>query len=405
MSKRYFLISIILLLGLAGSVCAQGEYIGRKSWWSDRAAGHDWNEPNNWWTADHYVDDVNEVTTYIKVTPNEVPEGNTPAYVGKGDSHLPYPADLNSSSPLNDPCITSGTFAPFELFIGGGYSLDPFVAGSGIDLDDPYWDPDPNHTLYISGGTVTVGTPQTWEGYDNPTWYDGAWWGRWMGAGSNVLIGTVGWRAGSLWELPPGEPSGTLVMSGGELNVGGHMEVGAWEEAHGTLDMTGGTLNITQGLYCPASWWGNYILHGQVNLHGGTINAKYFTMISNYNSGNLDVTEGKMVLVRNETEKLASYVAGEVEGMSITTYGVDSGETVTDPNYGGAVGKRAALSIDYDVSGEGKTTVSAAVTEPSQAWAPTPPDGAANVKGPSTSLQRPVLSWSAGDTADTHQVY
>ncbi|UCC22342.1 MAG: LamG domain-containing protein [Planctomycetota bacterium] len=398
MSKRYFLISITLVLGLASSVSAQGEYIGRISWWSDRAAGQDWNEPNNWWTADRYEDNVGEVTTYVKVDPNEVPEGNTPAYIGKSDAHTPYPPDLNSSPPLNDPWITSGTFNPSNIAIGGGYSLDPFQPGSVIHFDDPNWDPDPNHILYMSGGTVNVGEPVTWENYDVIIpWYGGSWYGRWSGAG-NVYIGTVGWRAGLLWPLPPGEPSGTMVMSGGELNVGGHMEVGSWEEAHGTLDMTGGTINVTQGIYCPASWWGNNILTGQINLNGGTINAKSFTMISGASTGNLDVTEGKMVLVRNETEKFASYVAGEVEGMSITAYGVGHGQLT-----GG--GQRAALSIDYDVSNEGKTTVSAALTEPGQAWVPNPPAGAANVKGPPTSLQRPELSWSAGDTADTHQVY
>jgi hypothetical protein len=255
MSKKYFLISIVAALVLGGIVSAQGDLIGRKSWWSDRGSGHDWSDANNWWTADHYQDDVNEVTTYVKVTPNEVPEGNTPAYIGKADAHLPYPPDLNSTPPPEDPCITSGTFNPWEIWVGGGYSLDPFVSGSSIDLDDPNWDPDPNHTLYMSGGTVNVGEPVIWENYDVILpWYGGSWYGRWSGLGGNVYIGTVGWRASVLGAPADGnDPSGTLVMSGGELNVGGHMEVGAWEEAHGTLDMTGGTINITQGLYCPAA--------------------------------------------------------------------------------------------------------------------------------------------------------
>ncbi len=400
MSKKYFLTFLILALGLAGIASAQGDYEGRKSWWSDRGTGHDWSDPNNWWTADHY--DAAGVTTYVKVEPNEVPEGNTPAYVGKGDAHLPYPGDLNSTPPLNDPCITSGTFNPWQISIGGGYSLDPAFGGSVIHYDDPNWDPDPNHTLYMSGGTVNVGEPVTLEIYgDIYPWYPGAWYGRWWGYSGHVYIGTVGWRAGAIPTpvLGPNEPSGTLVMSGGELNVGGHMEVGAWEEAHGTLDMTGGTINITQGLYCPASLWGNNILTGQVNLHGGTINARYFHMIGpGQGTGNLDITEGKLVLARNEVDTIENYVAGNEAGMSITTYGTSHGQLT-----GG--GQRAALSVDYDVANEAKTTISAALTDPCQAWAPNPPDGAANVKGPPASLQRPILSWSAGDDANTHDVY
>jgi hypothetical protein len=397
MSKKYFLISIVLAIGLAGIASAQGDLIGRKSWWSDRGTGHDWSDPNNWWTADHY--DAAGVTTYIKVTPNEVPEGNTPAYVGKGGAHTPYPPDLNSTPPPEDPCITSGTFNPYEILVGGGYSLDPAFGGSVIHFDDPNWDPDPNHTLYMSGGTVNVGEPVTLEIYgDIYSWYPGAWYGRWWGLGGNVYIGTVGWRESLLWPLDPNEPSGTMVMSGGEFNVGGHMEVGAWEEAHGTLDMTSGTINITQGLYCPASLWGNNILTGQVNLHGGTINARYFHMIgAGQATGNLDITEGKLVLGRNEVETIEHYVSGGELGMSITTYGTDHGEITG--------GQRAALSVDYDVSYEGKTTISATLTDPCQAWNPNPPDGAANAKGLPSDIQRPVLSWSDGNDAATHEVY
>jgi hypothetical protein len=397
MSKKYFLTFLILVFGLAGIASAQGDYEGRRSWWSDRGSGHDWSDPNNWWTADHY--DAAGVTTYIKVGPNEVPEGNTTAHIGKGDAHLPYPPDLNSTPPPDDPCITSGTFNPWSISIGGGYSLDPAFGGSVIHYSDPYWDPDPNHTLYMSGGTVNVGEPITLEIYgDIYSWYPGAWYGRWWGYSGHVYIGTVGWRVSGLPTLDPNEPSGTLVMSGGELNVGGHMEVGSWEEAHGTLDMTGGTINITQGLYCPGSLWGNSILTGQVNLHGGTINARYFHMIGpGQGTGNLDITEGKLVLGRNEVDTIENYVAGNEAGMSITTYGTDHGQVTG--------GQRAALSIDYDVSNEAKTTISASVTDPCQAWAPNPPDGATSAKGPPSSIQRPVLSWSDGNEALTHDVY
>ena len=402
MSKRIcLLISFALVLSFVASASAQPTYLGRTSWWSDLDSNdHDWSRPDNWWTMDRYQDDVNEVIIYVKVEPNEVPDGNTGAWIGKADSHAPYPEFLHFNPPENDPCITSGTFTPSEISCGGGYHLDPFISGSAVDHSDTnVLDPCYAHYLTISGGTVTVGTPQTWEDYDLETTYGGAWQGRW-GYGGNVYIGTVGWRATLLGGLGAGLPSGTITMTGGTLNVGGHIEVGSWEEANGTLDMTAGTINITQGLYAPASWWGAG-LQSKVNLHGGTINARYFTMIQDPytgNTGNLDIEAGKMVLGRNEEDKIQGYANGDVAQMSITVYGVSHGQIA-----GG--GQRAALNIDYDVSADGKTTVSASVTDPCQAWAPSPADGAQNVKGPPAILARPVLSWSAGDGATSHDVY
>lgn len=402
MSNRIcLLISFVFVLGLVAGASAQPTYLGRTSWWSDLDSNdHDWSRPDNWWTMDRYQDDVNELIVYVKVGPNEVPDVNTSALIGKADGHAPYPLFLNANPPENDPCITSGTFTPPSISVSGGYHLDPFVSGSSVDHSDTnVLDPCYAHYLTMSGGTVTVGTPQTMEGYDNPTWYDGEWWGRW--GGSNVYIGTTGWRAAALGGLGAGLPSGTMTMTGGTLNVGGHMEVGSWEEAHGTLDMTGGTINITQGLYAPASWWGAGVLTGQVNLHGGTINARYFTMIQDPyvgNTGNLDIEAGKMVLGRNEETKIQGYANGDVAQMSITVYGTTHGQIT-----GG--GQRAALNIDYDVSADGKTTVFASLTDPCQAWAPSPPDGAQNAKGPPANLARPVLSWSAGDGATSHLVY
>jgi len=63
------------------------------------------------------------------------------------------------------------------------------------------------------------------------------------------------------------------------------------------------------------------------------------------------------------------------------------------------------LSIDYDVSNEGKTTVQAFLTDPDQAWNPSPPNWAGNVRGTVANIKRPVLSWSAGDGATSHEVY
>jgi hypothetical protein len=407
MSKKvYFLISFVLVLGLASNASAELKFSYRCSWWSDLGSGHDWNEPNNWWTMDRYYDDTDgddeedttEEKVYVKVDPNQVPDGNIVAYIGKGDAHINYPQVLHDlvegSYVMTDPTISSGTVEANDVFCGGGYSLVDNISGSTIDGDYNTWDPCAYHELTITGGTLTIGTPQTWEGYDTETWYSGDWWGKW-GPG-RLLVGVVGWRTSGLGARPV-PFGGTMNMNGGTVNVGGHMEVSAWEEAVGKLNMNGGVINITQGLYCPASWWG---ATGYINLNGGTINARYFTMIDDgygANTGVIDVNGGTLMLERDEEEKINNYASGGVTGMSVTVHGVSHG--------GITGGKRAALSIDYDVSNEGKTTVQAFLTDPNQAWAPSPPTGALNVKGPPANLKRPILSWSPGDNATSHDVY
>jgi hypothetical protein len=186
------------------------------------------------------------------------------------------------------------------------------------------------------------------------------------------------------------------------------MEVGAWEENLGTLNMTDGVINITQGLYCPSAWDGT----GRVNLRGGTINARYIFMNDTIRTtGSIDIGGGKFILSRgNEVEELTDYSNGigtiGLGAVSLTAYGVGDGDIITDDvNYPAALGKRADLSIDYDVSNEGKTTVQAFTTDPNQAWNPSPPNGAGNAKGTVANIKRPVLKWSAGDGAASHEVY
>ena len=136
MSKKLFLlICIIFVLGLASSASAALKFTSRCSWWSDLGTGHDWNEPNNWWTMDRYYDDVDgddeedmtEEKVYVKVDPNQVPDVNIVAYIGKGDAHINYPKVLNDlvegSYAMTDPTISSGTLEANDVFVGSGYSL------------------------------------------------------------------------------------------------------------------------------------------------------------------------------------------------------------------------------------------------------------------------------------------
>jgi len=427
--KLIFLISFVLVLVLAGSASAAAKFDYRACWWSDLGPGHDWNEPNNWWTMDRYWDDVDdddEIDTperkfYVK-EPNQVPDANTVVFVGKGSPRIDYPEYLHFNPPPFEPAISSGTTEANGVYVGGGYSQDPNGSGwPDLDVEDPDpnlwtppiydWDPCLAHELTVNGGTLDIGTPQTWVGYDEQ--YDSAPYGilqsmgyfNGMDSGSCLRIGTVGWTAGY---LGPGLGEGTMHMNGGTVNVGGHMEVGAWEENLGTLNMTDGVINITQGLYCPHTWDGT----GRVNLWGGTINARYIFMNDAIRTtGLIDIAGGKFILSRgNEVEELTDYSNGigtlGYGEVLLTAYGVGDGDIITDDvNYPDANGKRADLSIDYDVSNEGKTTVQTFLTDLNQAWNSSPPNGAGNVKGTVANISRPVLSWSAGDGATSHEVY
>ena len=421
MSKKLlFLISFVLVLVLTGSASAAAKFDYRCCWWSDLGPGHDWNEPNNWWTMDRYWDDDNnddivdtaERKFYVK-EPNQVPDVNTVVFVGKGNPRIDYPEFLHFNPPPNEPTISSGATVANNVWVGGGYSQDPNGdSWPDLDLDDPnHWDPCLAHELTFNGGTLNIGTPQTWAGYDDQ--YDSAPYGTLesmgyfygMGSDSCLRIGTVGWTA---MYLGPGLGEGTMHMNGGTVNVGGHMEVGAWEENLGTLNMTDGVINITQGLYCPHAWDGT----GRVNLWGGTINARYIFMNDAIRTtGLIDIAGGKFILSRgNEVQELTDYSNGigtlGVGSVLLTAYGVGDGDIITDDvNYPDAYGKRADLSIDYDVSNEGKTTVQVFTTDPNQAWNASPPNGAGNAKGTAANIQRPVLSWSAGDGATSHEVY
>ena len=213
---------------------------------------------------------------------------------------------------------------------------------------------------------------------------------------------------------------GTFNMHGGEIVLGDDIWVG-WEQTSPALfNMTGGTVTCT-------STWGPLNgspedkgwLHlssnsgpggGHLNMHGGTLSA-YNIAISKY--GSMSITEGTLILdedvsgangwlwdpVADSNENgtfldLASQAAGV-----ITIYGTYHGGIIDDANYSAEIGKRAALKADYHGRTPGKTTVTAATTDPGQAWYEMPFTG--SVWQPSVI----TLRWSPGDSADSHDVY
>jgi len=377
-------------MALTASALAQPTvYGGRRSFWSDLdPANSNWSEPNNWWTVDFYFTDDNndggwdfnpvyEEKWYDKVDQNQVPDINITAYIGKGELRVDYPPELNFV--MTDPTIDSGTFDANYLNLGGG--------NSAVSTPDPNRD----HYLTVTGGTLNIGTPIDGE-YWYRWWYDWEW--NWLGDGPGAVFG--GQYAGSTMRIGIIDGgSGTMYMSGGVVNIGGHIEVGGWGGT-GELTMDGGTINIANGFYCPGAIYGST---GYVYLNGGTINADYLEMPTTAywdpsqladSWATIDFAGGKMELRGDESEFVLNYV-DPIEapaGVTVTAYGTTSGSYIDASN-------RAFLNVAYGT--DGNTTVEAIIMHPDQAYNPWPADTQAEVRGPTGHLTRPILNWTPGD--------
>ncbi|TKJ38638.1 MAG: hypothetical protein CEE38_02745 [Planctomycetes bacterium B3_Pla] len=148
---------------------------------------------------------------------------------------------------------------------------------------------------------------------------------------------------------------GILNMSGGLFSTGS-LQIG-WAGT-GTLNMTGGTIELNDNLVVPGRTG-----TGTVNLLGGTIYASELRLTSE--SGSIDITTGTLVLNGNDKEKVQTFI----NDGRITAY-KDQGK----------------FNLDYNVTNEGKTTLSATAL-----LDPIPADGATIPPG------EVVLSWTMLD--------
>lgn len=121
---------------------------------------------------------------------------------------------------------------------------------------------------------------------------------------------------------------GILNMSGGLFSTGS-LHIGL--VGTGTLNMTGGVIELNDNLIVP----GNTGV-GTVHLRGGTINASELRLTSA--SGLVDIGAGTLILKGDDTATIQAYV--------------EDGWLVA---YGG----QGMLHVDYDVTNEGKTTLTA----------------------------------------------
>jgi hypothetical protein len=134
----------------------------------------------------------------------------------------------------------------------------------------------------------------------------------------------------------------TLSISGGVVNCGW---LRGW---HGDMwvEMTGGEFNCAGNLEIPRAYAADIGTAGVFNLHGGMARAGDLTLNANPNVVcNLDITGGTLILDGDKRTKVNGYIAGGL----ITAYG--GLET-------------ASVSMDYDISNAGKTTVIACA----QSW-------------------------------------
>ena len=117
-------------------------------------------------------------------------------------------------------------------------------------------------------------------------------------------------------------------MSGGLFSTGG-LQIG-WSGI-GTLNMTGGTIELSGNLVIPGQTG-----TGTVSLLGGTINASDLRMTSA--SGSMDITLGTLILAGDDTTTIQTYI---------------------DDGWITAYDGKGTLRLDYNVTNEGKTTLTA----------------------------------------------
>jgi len=170
------------------------------------------------------------------------------------------------------------------------------------------------------------------------------------------------------FQLGRKDPSkGVAYINGGTLTVGTNTRVPRGGSQGSELHLNGGIL-YTDGL----------VINDPDDPLSGT-------------NGSMDITEGVMILTSEEdqTEKIKEYA----QNGSLTAYGVKSGELLED-------GRLALVQMDYDVTNPGMTTVWATVSDPTQARAPKPQDGATV-----QLVEATFVSFSPGNNAVRHDVY
>ena len=187
------------------------------------------------------------------------------------------------------------------------------------------------------------------------------------------------------------EEMAVFTFDDGQMTTGA-LQLGRKDPSKGILYINGGTVTVSTNTRVPRGGSQGSELH----LNGGILYTGSIVMndpddaLSGTN-GWTDITQGIMVLTNPEdqTEKIKYYV----QNGWITAYGVKSGELLED-------GRLALVQMDYDVTNPGTTTVWATASDPVQARAPQPADGATV-----QLVDAKALSWTPGAFATSHDIY
>jgi len=284
-----------------------------------------------------------------------------------------------------------------------------FCFFSNTLADDITWD--------NSSGDSLWRTPENWDLNRLPAVEDGIY-VDWLRDPTEVIIDTdtealcnsITLSNDNVW----GQDYVHLHMTGGSLLAGNLIRVGRKELGMFTIDdgtvtcsafqlgrkdpskgvvhINGGTVTVETNTRVPRGGSEGSELH----LNGGTLYTNGLVMndpddpLSGTN-GSMDITEGIMILTsgEDETEKIKHYV----QNGWITAFGVKSGELLED-------GRLALIQIDYNLTNPGMTTVWATASNPIQARAPQPEDGA-TVQW----VDAKALIWTPGAFATSHDVY
>ena len=222
---------------------------------------------------------------------------------------------------------------------------------------------DSNGVFNISGGAVSTGSGRLWIGYNSGSY------GTLIMTGGQMTVATkieLGKNTGS---------NGWIYLHGGVLNLTAgdspDLEIGKY--GTGTLYMTGGQLNVGDKIKLGESGG-----TGLIYLYGGTIDSGN-TAIGMSATSLIDITEGTLVLEGDATSGINEFAGNG----RITAYG--------------GLGRVVAT---YD-SVAGQTTVTASMVEAESAWNPSPPNWAIVPWTPAG----PTLSWKSGEYAVSHDVY
>jgi len=151
--------------------------------------------------------------------------------------------------------------------------------------------------------------------------------------GPTILVGETATVPGGGIHLGGSDGSGQLNMRGGTLDCGG---INCGWKTYGEINLYDGTITA-DGTFKIARDSGS---SGLVNLFGGTLNAPAYNMHQNDpdNDAKLNVAGGVMILAGNDQAVVQGYID---EGI-IVAYNGDG-----------------TLSLDYDVTNTGATTLSA----------------------------------------------